>query len=216
MNEAGGRRAYDSTGRQQAAIQRRRDILAVAGRLFLDKGYAATTMAEIATAAGVNVDTLYAGLGTKADLFALLIETELAATAEAMPEQRRNYLEAVSTEPDGGRKLDIYAEAVTEIWQRMAPLLAVLQSGAAADVTLAEIWDSFIRRRADNLALLVESLEGAAALRDTLDRAAAADAAWAISSTEVYMLLTAGCGWRPQQYRDWLADTFRRTLLREP
>jgi len=216
MNEPAPRRAYDSSRRQAAALQRRLEALAAARRLFGEKGYAATTMADIAAAAGVNVDTLYAGLGTKAELFALLLETELAETLESIPAERRNYVAAMEMEPEPHRKLEIFATAVSEIWERMAPLLHVLQTGAAADETLAEIWDDFLRQRLENLRLLIDALQPTGAMRGDLDPAEAAETAWALSSTEVYALLTRTRGWTTARYRDWLADAFERLLLSRP
>src|SRR5688572_22066894 len=107
MNEPVSRRAYDSSRRQAAALQRRLDVLAAAQRVFSAKGFAAATMADIAAEAGVNVDTLYTSLGTKAELFALLLETAFAGTAEAIPIERRNYIAAIQVEPDPHRQVEL-------------------------------------------------------------------------------------------------------------
>ena len=53
------RRRYDSTRRQAQAARTRQDILAAAHDLFLERGYAGTTLAAIAKAAGVVVETVY-------------------------------------------------------------------------------------------------------------------------------------------------------------
>jgi AcrR family transcriptional regulator len=213
VQQAVERRAYDSSRRQAAAYERRLAIIEAARRLFTDQGYAVTTMADIAHEAAVNVDTLYAGVGTKPELFALLIDMALSGTAEEIPAEQRNYVARIQTEPDPSRKLEIYAAAVTAIWERIAALLNVLQAGAAEDAALAEIWESFQQHRADNLRLLIDELQPIRALRSGLDPAAAAESAWAVSSTEVYLLLTGSCGWSVERYRDWLADSFKRLLL---
>ena len=51
---------YDSTRRRQQAGENRRRILGAAHELFVDKGYGSTTIAEVAAAAGVAVETVYA------------------------------------------------------------------------------------------------------------------------------------------------------------
>lgn len=213
MNEPVKRRTYNASRRRQAAAERRLEVLATARRLFIEKGYAATTMAEIAERAGVNVDTVYASIGTKPELFALLVETALSGTAEAIPIEQRTYVATIRAEPDPVRKLEIYTRVVTEIWGRMAPLLHVLQTGAGSDPALAQVWDDFIRRRADNLHLLIDDLQPTGALRTDLDAKDLADSAWVVSSTEVYLLLTRTRGWSVERYRQWLADTFKRLLL---
>ncbi|MGH2357132.1 MAG: TetR/AcrR family transcriptional regulator, partial [Candidatus Limnocylindria bacterium] len=85
------RRRYESRRRQQQAAQTRDDILAVAGTLFRERGYAATPMPLIAEAAGVVVETIYRIFGSKAGLFRAVIGAVLAggsARAEVPVEQR--------------------------------------------------------------------------------------------------------------------------------
>ena len=59
------KREYDSTSRKIAASVTRQTILEAAREIFVDKGYAATTMPAIAQAAGVALDTVYATVGKK-------------------------------------------------------------------------------------------------------------------------------------------------------
>ena len=53
------RRSYDASGRQEQARQNRLTVLRAARRLFLEHGFAATTMATVAGSAGVSVETVY-------------------------------------------------------------------------------------------------------------------------------------------------------------
>ena len=68
------RRRYESPRRQEQAAQTRRDILAAAGTLFRERGYAGTSMPQIAAEAGVVVETVYRAFGSKAGLFREVIE----------------------------------------------------------------------------------------------------------------------------------------------
>ena len=54
--------------RAMQAEQTRHDILAAARRRFATQGYAATSLKDVATDAGVSVQTLYDSIGSKADL----------------------------------------------------------------------------------------------------------------------------------------------------
>ncbi len=208
------KRSYDSSRRKAAAVQRRTAALDAARRLFTAKGYASTTMADIAAEAGTAVDTLYAAIGTKPQIFGLLLESALSGTSEVVPIAERDYVARIRAEPDPHTKLAIYAESTTQIWGRMAALLDTLQRGAAAEPELAETWDRFILRRADNLGLLLDDLAKAGALPDGFDRDTAQDGIWAVSSTEVYVLLVTKRGWPAARYQTWLADTLRQLLLR--
>ena len=61
----GVKRRYDSSRRRQQAQENRRRVLDAAHELFVDQGYGATTIAEVAVAAGVAVETVYAAFRTK-------------------------------------------------------------------------------------------------------------------------------------------------------
>src|SRR2546422_3976973 len=62
-------RRYDSTRRRAQAAETRQDILKAALQLFLEGGYAGTTINDVAAAAGVAVGANYPGVGGKAALF---------------------------------------------------------------------------------------------------------------------------------------------------
>lgn len=71
------KRRYDASQRRAAATTTRTSILAAARTLFIERGYVATTMAAIADFAGVALDTVYASVGPKPQLFRLLIESAI-------------------------------------------------------------------------------------------------------------------------------------------
>ena len=62
------RRRYNSPLRAEQADGTRRRVLAAARELFLARGYAGTTVAAVAQAAGVSPDTIYVSLGGKQGL----------------------------------------------------------------------------------------------------------------------------------------------------
>src|SRR2546422_11044216 len=62
-------RRYDSTRRRAQAAQTRQDILKAALQLFLEGGYAGTTINDVAAAAGVAVEDIYPGVGRQGALF---------------------------------------------------------------------------------------------------------------------------------------------------
>ena len=62
------RRAYHSPLRADQAQQTRRRVLESARRLFVERGYAGTTVAAVADHAGVSPETIYLSLGGKRGL----------------------------------------------------------------------------------------------------------------------------------------------------
>src|SRR5438309_11240283 len=62
------KRSYDSPLRRERAKATRLAIAAAAGRLFAERGYAATSIEEIAAAAGVARATVVNSIGGKPEL----------------------------------------------------------------------------------------------------------------------------------------------------
>lgn len=207
-------RSYNVAGRQAAARRRRQAILTAGARLFLERGYVATTMAEIAAEAGVALDTVYAVVGRKPSLFRLLIEMAISGTDEPVPAEARDYVLAIHAEADAAGKLQLYASAMASIHARLAPLIRVLSAAAAADPELSAMWTEIAKRRARNMRLLVRELETTGSLREDLSVDEAADVIWAMNAPEFYLLLVDERGWDSEHYARWLADAWRRLLLK--
>src|ERR1700694_5751064 len=129
------RRRYDASRRRAAAQETRRAIVAAARRLFLERGYTATTMGAIAAAAGVSHETVYA-FGPKPALFRHLVEIALSGSDSPVPGMERDYARQVMAETDSGRLFDIYAHAMRETQERLAPLFDVLSEGGQTDAGL--------------------------------------------------------------------------------
>ena len=143
------RRAYDSSSRQEGARATRRAILVAARKLFLQQGYAATTMPDIARAAEVALDTVYAAVGKKPALFRLLVETAISGEDEVVTPEERDYVQAIRAEPDAANKLRIYAATLCRIHPRLAPLVTALQGAASLDSDLKALWGEISERRRD-------------------------------------------------------------------
>jgi len=209
------KRAYDASSRREAAEATRRAILDAARAMFCAKGYAGTTMPAIADAAGIAMDTVYASVGKKPALFALLVEGAISGADAAIPAEERDYVHAIKAEPDAARKLAIYAGALRRIQERLAPLFRVLQEAAPLDAGLGELWNEIAERRARNMKLLAKDLADTGRLRRSLSLDMVADVLWTMNSPEYYLLLVEGRGWEPAQFEEWLKDAWCRLLLEQ-
>jgi AcrR family transcriptional regulator len=207
------KRTYDNTTRKERSEATRSAVLVSARRLFLERGYRATTVSAVADEAGVNVDTDYALVGRKPVLLRELIEHAISGTDRAVVAEQRDYVRAIQAEPDAGRKLAIYAGAVTRILERMAPLYLALREASSTEPEALEVWQEISERRAVNMRKLVRDVRAAGGLRPGLSVTEAADTVWATNSAELFVLLTRERGWTPARYERWLADTWRRLLL---
>ena len=207
------KRSYDNAARQARSEATRSRILEVARELMTAHGYRATTIAEIARTADVHLDTIYELVGRKPELLRELIERAISGTDRAVAPAQRGYVQAMGAEPDPVRKLAIYARAVRDIHDRMAPLLLALRDAATTDDDAQQVWREISDRRARNMRDLVRDLGPDGTLRPGLSVDEAADVVWATASAELFILFSQERHWSPEAYERWLADTWSRLLL---
>ncbi|MFD3426854.1 TetR/AcrR family transcriptional regulator [Nocardia fluminea] len=210
------KRRYNAPRRAVQAADTRHAILAAARALFVERGYAATTVAEIATQAGVSVDTVYASIGRKPVLLRELVETALSGTDHAIPARQREYVRAIREANGAEDKIAIYAEALVAIQQRLAPIFLALREAATTDASCARVWAEISERRAVNMREFAADLRGTGQLRDDLSDDEVADIIWSMNATEYWVLLVGERQWTAERFRDWLADAWIRLLLRDP
>lgn len=206
-------RSYDPARRQAASRQNRQRIIDVARDLMVEGGYRRTTVAAIATAADVHPDTVYELVGRKPDVLRELVEQAISGESRAVPAAERDYVAAVRAEPTAVGKLRIYAAAMKRIQRRLAPIARVVNEASPSEPVVAALWNEITERRAANMRTFVADVQAAAPLRQDLSLDRAADIVWTLNSTEVYLLLTDGRGWSPEEYEHWLADSWIRLLL---
>jgi AcrR family transcriptional regulator len=193
------------THRQRQALETRRLIAEAAGKLFLERGYAATTMDAIAGDAGVAVSTVYAAFKNKR---AILKEIRLAWHDRT---HAREINAEAAGQPDLERRLEMVANSNRRQWEIGAGLIAIYQGAASADREAAAELEEALRGRRAALDRVVEGME--VALRPDLDVPRAAAILRALCRPEVYQDLVEESGWSPDEYESWLAETLKRELL---
>lgn len=207
------KRRYDASRRRRAAAVTRKRIMEAARTLFIRDGYAATPVSAIAARAGVSPDTVYAAVGTKPAVFRELIELALSGGEEVVPGPDRDYAVRMRAEPDVVGKLAIYAEAVTAIQLRLAPLFVALRHASATDEQLAVLWAEISQRRARNMRLLAADLAETGRIRPDLTQDEVADVIWTMNSAEFFSQLVYERGWTADRFQEWLVDAWSRLLL---
>jgi AcrR family transcriptional regulator len=207
------KRQYDSPLRREQAAATRRRILEAAQRLFEREGFSATTMAEIASEAGVSLKTVYLAFETKNGVLRALWHLLLRGDEEPVPVGERPWFRAVLEEPDPRRKLRLNVHNAKVVRGRLGRLLDVIRDAAPTEPEIAQLWTQVQLEFYENQRAVVEDLRRRRALRRGLDVAHASDILWTLNHPDVYRLLVSDRGWMPDEHEEWLADILCQQLL---
>ncbi len=205
------RRRYDASGRRERARQTRNQIVSAADELFRADGYHATTVAAIAAAARVSVETIYKGFGGKPGLVRAIVERALAGEGPVPAEQRSDHIR--DTESDPRQILTAWGAFLTEIAPRTVPILLLARDAAASDAELAATLDQISVARLERMTHNARRLSIAGHLRPDITVGEAADILWTYSSPELYELLVLRRGWSPDRYGRFAAQAMIAALL---
>ena len=205
------RRPYRSPARDAQAQATRDAVLRAARVLFTTTGYAATTVAAVAAAAGVSVDTVYASVGRKPRLLLAVHDMELAGGDQPLPAAGRDYVRDVRAAAGARAKLETYAAALGRRLPATVPLQEALEVAGRTDPACRRVHEELSDRRRANMRLLAEELRATGELRDDLPDETVADLLWTMNSPAVFRSLTRDRG--PERYADVVADVWVRTFL---
>ena len=207
------KRPYDGSRRQAAVRVTRQAVVDAASALFLQRGYPATTMAEIAERSDVPPATLYRLFGSKRAVLKEVLDVTLGGDDEPVEYQHRPDVQAALTADDPGAMLDAFAHLLRGVMHRSGALQEVLATSAAVDQEAAEMLDITRRQRHTGQSRIARKLAQRKALKPGLSQATAADIVYTVMSPEVFRILTVERGWSEHRYESWLASTLRTQLL---
>ena len=208
------KRRYDARRRRERAEGERRAtqlrVVEAARRLFLTKGYAATTMAEIAREAGVAVQSVYSAGQSKADLLHLVTDLAVAGDDQQVMLLERPDFAAIANESDPERQVRMIAALIAATLERLAPVWVAYREAAAVDAKAAANLVAAHHRRHETFAGMIGMIPEHRLRRSPEE---ATDTAWAIGSIDVFLLLRSIQGWDAPRYATWLRQTLVDQLL---
>lgn len=210
------KRPYRSPLRDETAKHTRARIREAAARLFVAQGFVATTMRQVASAAGVAERTVYAAFPSKAELFGEVLGVAIVGDDLPVPAADRPAFRAALAERDGRRALTLAVDYSTALFERAGPLIMITVEAAGADPTMRQIADDGAHATAANFATLASALADHGALRPGLDPEQAADVLFTLMSPHVHHLLRHERGWTAARYRNWLLHILTWELLPGP
>lgn len=206
-----GTRAYSSAVRDEQAARTRVRILDAASELFLDRGYARTTIKDIADHAGVARDTVHAVFGSKARVLTALIDQRLVPDSSVANVTERAEGAAIRDETDQRRQIQLLARFLAALSTRLRPIFEILRTASAVEPEMAGVFKEMDRFRMKNMQTYASWIAARGPLRMSTKRAG--ETIWALASPDVGRMLCDELGWSQAQHERWLSDALERTLL---
>ncbi len=213
MTDPVKRDSPSKAGRGQARTRlARRAVVDAARTLFVERGYAATTIEAISEHSDVPSATVYRLFSSKLGILKALLDTSIAGDDRPRPVQERPDVASLFTERDPRKLLAGFASITSAINQRTNDVYRVLVSAAGSDPAAAELLSELRLQRDRGQSRIARSIARAGVLKPGLRERDAADVIHALMSPEVYRLLVGDRGWTPERYQQWLATTLAQQL----
>jgi AcrR family transcriptional regulator len=200
------------TGQARTRLARRA-VVGAARDLFVEKGYAATTIEAISERSDVPPATIYRLFSSKLGILKALLDTSIAGDDHELTLQGRPEVAALFAEADAEKLLAGFAGISVAINTRSSHIYGILLSAATADPEAAALLANYTKMRDQGQGLIAATLARAGALRPGLRERDAADVIHALMSPELHRLLVIDRGWSPQRYQRWLASVLADRLL---
>ncbi len=188
-------------------------LVAAASELFVERGYSATTLTEVADQAGLAARTVYLHFATKAELLRRCIGIAIVGGTAPVPLVDRDWMTAAVTAPTLDGRIRRMAAVTAQLMHRTGPLLEVARQAAAVEPEIAAAAQA---GRDDTRRTLREFWERAATdglLPTGGDLVWLSETASLLAQADTYLLLRATTGWDIDAYKQWLATTWHRLVI---
>lgn len=205
------KRRYDGTRRQAQARETRRAVLRSAHDLFVSQGYARTTIAEVAAAAGVSVETVYGAFRNKPTLLHRVWDVTVGGDDEEVVFHERPEIRALLAEPDLATRLRMQSRISTATARRTGPLLRAMEAAAGADEAAATMLEEVHRQRYEGIGVMASMAAATGQLR--VSEQECRDLVWATTDTVLWHRLVVQRGWTDERFAEHLGDTWVSWLV---
>src|SRR3954454_18813764 len=191
------KRAYDSSRRQEQARQTRLAVLRAARDLFIAQGYGRTTIADVARAAGVSPETIYAAFKNKATLLHRVWDVTIGGDDEEVTFHERPEVQAMRAEPDLAKRFMLHARFSTATARRIGPFRLAVLAAAGSEPSAAEMVAEMDRQRFVGLGVMASEAAktGQLAVSEEICR----DVVWAMTDGTLWYQFVVQRGWTDEQ-----------------
>ena len=204
-------RSYDSPRRREQARATQRAVLRAAHDLFAGQGYGRTTIADIARAAGVSAETIYATFRNKATLLHRVWDVTIGGDHQDVVFHERPEIQAMIREPDLTKRFVMQARFMTATARRISPFLLALQGAAASEPAAADMLAEIGRQRLAGLSVMARAAAATGQLAVSEEQCR--DFVWATTDGMLWHRLVVERGWTDEQFAEWLGRLWVQMLV---
>ena len=203
----------EGVARQARTRRTRAAVIDAARTLFLDRGYAATTIEAISDRSDTPQATVYRLFSSKLGILKSVLDVSIAGDDAAVAMLDRPEVRTLIGDPEPHNQLAGFAALVREVMGRVAGVHRILADAARSDEDAATLLAEIARQRQEGQRRIARSVARSGGLRPPLRERDAADLIYALASPEIYGLLVFDRGWSPDRYEEWLTAILRDQLL---
>jgi AcrR family transcriptional regulator len=207
------RRPYQGTARQARTRRTRAAVVEAARSLFVERGYAATTIEAISDRSDTPQPTVYRLFSSKLGILKALLDVSVGGDDEAVAMADRPQVRALVSDEDPKNQLAGFAALLREVMARVGPVHRILADAARSDEAAASLLAEIARQRHEGQRRIARSVARSGSLRPGLRERDAGDIVHALASPEVYGLLVSDRGWSGERYEKWLSSILIDQLL---
>jgi AcrR family transcriptional regulator len=215
MNSRSAKKSgYQSRLRTEQAAATRRLVLDAATHLFVERGYAATSIDAIAEAAGVGRSTVFAAAGGKSWLLKTAYDRAIVGDDEPVPLLQRPAARQLFEMSDPAEIIAGHARIVAEAAERVSAICEAIHSAAGCDPEVGDLWRDIGQQRLNGAKAFAALINEKGGLRGGVAVDEARDIIWIFNDPTLHHALVRLRGWSQNQYRQWLTDNLQHQLLR--
>ncbi|UDY36732.1 TetR/AcrR family transcriptional regulator [Dermatobacter hominis] len=209
-------RRYDGSGRRADAEERRRRVVEVARRLFLEQGYGSTSIAEIAREAGVSGPLVYAAFDSKAGILSRVADVAVAGSDDddGLIREREEFARIFDPDLSPRERIEAGMRGARKVHERSADVLQLVDSVAGTDASVQALSEKLHAGAYEDGLMFTRMLQ-AAGVRPDVPEDELATAIVTLTDARAYARLVHERGWTPDRFETWAITTLCWMLLDE-
>ena len=194
-------------------VETEEKIVRAAADLFLERGYAATTLTDVAEAARVAARTVYVRFGTKAALMKRVIDVAIVGDTAPIDVLSRDWFQASLTASTAAERVAAMCRSMRDIMDRAGALFAVGHQAAAVEPEIAAAEQAGREGSRDAVRIFWSHMEQDGLLPSGCDVSWLSDTTAFLIGADSYRLMTQIHGWTADAYEEWLRLSLLRLIL---